>query len=632
VSPAKSITVGRVARVNVGTGAPDGTWKPNLNGSVIDLDASSQGDRVYLSGYFTTINGQPEDKFGIVSTDPGAAVIDLPNKWQPSIGSSANGHYQQAVDEYGDNVWLGGSEHILSQYNRSDFSRLHSVITRDGVFAGGGDFQAITEIDGVIYAGCHCGNYGYQDTYNYSNPITSATDVHNVRYMVAVNAATGQLEPDFWINALDTRGGYGAWELTKDPNGCLWFGGDFTRGSYTNGAYQWEGGFGKVCPRDTTAPSVPQNFTATANASGVALKWAASTDNSGAAPHYEILRGDRVIATTTATSYTDTSANLPATYWVRAVDGLGNRSASTAGTTVQRPDTTPPSAPTDLTTSGTTTTSVPLTWSAATDDRGVTGYQVVRNGVVVASPTDTSYTDTGLTPGATYTYVVRALDAAGNVSADSNQVVAKTAGGLYSANFTGANGASWPADWTAGSAGGGTSTIQNNAGALTVPDTSGAYIRDQLTGLASRADSSVLMSYTWNSSSAVSYFTVALRGSGGWVSAYGPKNGYGLQLQSNAKTVAVEKWVAGAKAVTLASVASAQPVSTVKHWLRFRVVGSTIQFKIWLDGQAEPSAWTSTVTDSAVTAAGQLFVSHVRGATNAGTKAVSIDDLVINAS
>lgn len=632
VSPAKSITVGRIARVNVGTGVPDGTWKPTLNGSVIDLDASSQGDRVYLSGYFTTVNGTAEDKQAIVSTASGAPVIDLPYKWQPSTGSTENGHYQQAIDEYGEDVWQGGSEHILSEYARSDYSRLHSYIARDGLNGGGGDFQAITEIDGVIYAGCHCGNYAYQDTYNYSNPIPSASDVHNVRYIVAVDAATGQLEDDFWISALGTRAGYGAWELTKDPNGCLWFGGDFTRGSYTNGAYQWEGGFGKVCPRDTTAPSVPQSFTAASGTSGVTLTWAASTDNSGAKPQYEILRNDRVIATTSSTSYTDTSASLPATYWVRAVDGAGNRSASTAGQTVQPPDTVAPSAPEDLAADSSTNTTVALSWSAASDDRGVTGYRVVRDGVVVGSPTSTSFTDTGLTPGATYSYVVRAVDAAGNLSADSNPFSVTTPGGLYAADFTGADGSDWSGDWTVGSAAGASAKIQNSSGALTDPDTSGAYVRTQLTGLAARADSSLLMSYTWNSASAVSYFTVALRGFGGWVSAYGPKNGYGIQLQSNAKTVAIEKWVNGAHAVTMASVANGQPLSTGKHWLRLRVVGSTIQFKIWLDGQAEPSAWTGTVTDSDVTSAGQLFLSHVRGATNSGAKTVSVDDLVINGS
>jgi hypothetical protein len=62
----------------------------------------------------------------------------------------------------------------------------------------------------------------------------------------------------------------------------------------------------------------------------------------------------------------------------------------------------------------------------------------------------------------------------------------------------------------------------------------------------------------------------------------------------------------------------------------FRVVGQTIQFKTWVDGAAEPAAWTSTVTDSTITAPGQLHLSLVRGGTNVGVKSVQIDDLTVS--
>ncbi|MEO6502190.1 MAG: hypothetical protein ABIQ09_09805, partial [Jatrophihabitantaceae bacterium] len=68
---------------------------------------------------------------------------------------------------------------------------------------------------------------------------------------------------------------------------------------------------------------------------------------------------------------------------------------------------------------------------------------------------------------------------------------------------------------------------------------------------------------------------------------------------------------------------------TGKQWLRLRVVGSTIQFKIWSDGASEPVAWEATATDTSVTADGQLFLSVVRGGTNVGDKSVSFDDLAI---
>ncbi|MBV1855956.1 DUF4832 domain-containing protein, partial [Catellatospora tritici] len=87
-----------------------------------------------------------------------------------------------------------------------------------------------------------------------------------------------------------------------------------------------------------------------------------------------------------------------------------------------------PSVPTGLAVTARTDTSVSLSWSASTDNVGVTGYQVLRDGVVAGSPTGTTFTDTGRSPGNTYQYTVRALDAAGNVSGQSAAVSATTTG------------------------------------------------------------------------------------------------------------------------------------------------------------------------------------------------------------
>ncbi|WP_051941238.1 glycoside hydrolase family 48 protein [Phaeacidiphilus oryzae] len=92
-------------------------------------------------------------------------------------------------------------------------------------------------------------------------------------------------------------------------------------------------------------------------------------------------------------------------------------------------DTTPPSAPTGLTATAVTASSVSLSWQAATDNVGVAGYQVLRGGTQVGSTTSLSYTDTGLTASTKYTYTVTASDAAGNVSPPSAAVTATTAAG-----------------------------------------------------------------------------------------------------------------------------------------------------------------------------------------------------------
>ncbi|TQK51353.1 cellulase/cellobiase CelA1 [Streptomyces sp. SLBN-118] len=87
-----------------------------------------------------------------------------------------------------------------------------------------------------------------------------------------------------------------------------------------------------------------------------------------------------------------------------------------------------PSAPADLKSTGKTATSVSLAWNAATDNVGVTGYDVFRNGVKVnsASISGTVYTDSGLKASTKYAYTVKALDAAGNVSDASSQITART--------------------------------------------------------------------------------------------------------------------------------------------------------------------------------------------------------------
>lgn len=84
--------------------------------------------------------------------------------------------------------------------------------------------------------------------------------------------------------------------------------------------------------------------------------------------------------------------------------------------TITAPDTTAPTTPGTPVASATTGTATTLTWSASTDNVGVTGYRVFRNGAQVATVTGRTFTDTGLTAGTTYSYTVGAIDAAGNAS------------------------------------------------------------------------------------------------------------------------------------------------------------------------------------------------------------------------
>lgn len=120
-------------------------------------------------------------------------------------------------------------------------------------------------------------------------------------------------------------------------------------------------------------------------------------------------------------------------------------------------DTAAPTAPTGLTATASGTT-VSLNWSASTDNVGVTGYQVLRNGTQVGTATGTSYTDTGLGASTGYSYAVRAVDAAGNASAASNTATVTTGTG-------GSGGPVDPSRWY---------TVKNTNSGKCVDDTDGS--------------------------------------------------------------------------------------------------------------------------------------------------------------
>jgi hypothetical protein len=116
----------------------------------------------------------------------------------------------------------------------------------------------------------------------------------------------------------------------------------------------------------------------------------------------------------------------------------GSYSASAnadAGWTIQmvaiRPlvigDTTPPTTPTATAISP---SQITVSWTASTDNIGVAGYRILRNGIEIARPSATTYTDSGLSGGTQYSYTVSAFDAAGDQSGAAGPATATTAAGL----------------------------------------------------------------------------------------------------------------------------------------------------------------------------------------------------------
>ena len=251
--------------------------------------------------------------------------------------------------------------------------------------------------------------------------------------------------PGFWEHSAVkgiTLWGYIVGQTWRDGTGLV------TTGGVERPAMTWLKGYVSGSGGgDTQAPSVPANLTAPSTTStSISLAWTASTDNVGVTG-YQILRAPGAsggtfaqIATSTTNSYVNTGLTASTTfrYQVRAVDAAGNASAVSNTVTAATQaggggDTQAPTVPANLTAPSTTTTSVSLTWTASTDNVGVTGYQILRapgasggTFAQIATSTTNSYVNTGLTANTTYRYQVRATDAAGNVSAVSNTVTATT--------------------------------------------------------------------------------------------------------------------------------------------------------------------------------------------------------------
>lgn len=179
---------------------------------------------------------------------------------------------------------------------------------------------------------------------------------------------------------------------------------------------------------DLTPPTAPTNLKGTAiSGTQVNLSWTASSDPAGGSgvAGYEIFRGSgsSPIGTSSGTSYTDQSASPATTYTykVRAYDGAGNRSSYSNQVSVTTHDTVAPSKPGKPTFSAITLNSATATWTAATDNVGVTGYRYRLNGSSWKNVGNVlSVNLSGLTQGTNYTMNVQARDAAGNWSSSSS--------------------------------------------------------------------------------------------------------------------------------------------------------------------------------------------------------------------
>lgn len=181
---------------------------------------------------------------------------------------------------------------------------------------------------------------------------------------------------------------------------------------------------------DTEAPTAPSNLSASdITKTSVNLSWTASSDNVGVTAYRVYQDGSlKTTVSNTSVSIDGLSQGTSYSFYVRAEDAAGNISdaSNTVNITTDADDTEAPTAPQNLSASNITTNSLDLNWDASSDNTGVTAYDVYQNSSLIQTVSETTAAVSGLSPNTTYSFYVKAKDAAGNISAASNTEEATT--------------------------------------------------------------------------------------------------------------------------------------------------------------------------------------------------------------
>ena len=412
--------VKNAARFNIATGEVDMTWTPILTGAGWGIAADPDNSRVYVAAF----QGQ-----GLISLDStsGSTVGD---GW---VGGGMTRPYDVVVHR--GKIWIVGNEHALFVLDAA------SLVVERYHYSGkagqanpwnGGEYQALFVDGDRVYASCHC---------NYESRLVGENIRRPVSFLVAFDATTGLHIPSFDPHLL---GDSGPWAITKGPDGCIWTGGDLRKSGATR-----VDGIARLC--DTTnldAQTLVDLAPAASFSSGPGyyeLDLGSSHAIANVEVHTDI--GDNFIIVSEVPFRNDKTpaqlAGMTGYHGTRVIrsDGVNQRWFSTYARYVRVytssvvtknqifvngtsqgvvVDTERPSNPTSMVLTG-GTDRVDLTWTASTDNVGVTGYNVYRSEsaggpfTLVGVSSTTAHADTNLA-GGTYFYYLRAVDGAGNLS------------------------------------------------------------------------------------------------------------------------------------------------------------------------------------------------------------------------
>jgi glucose/arabinose dehydrogenase len=198
-------------------------------------------------------------------------------------------------------------------------------------------------------------------------------------------------------------------------------------------AGNWSAAFTDTIVYDTAPPTLSAVAASNVTSSSARISWVTSEPATtqveyGLSTAYGSLTPlDATLLTSHAAALSGLVPGSTYSYRVRSRDAAGNEAVGSNKTFVTTgPDLAPPTAPANLGATAVSASEIDLSWSASSDNRAVTAYDVYRDGGLLGSSAALSFQDTGLRPATSYTYTVSARDAAGNVSPASAPAAAVT--------------------------------------------------------------------------------------------------------------------------------------------------------------------------------------------------------------
>jgi len=372
-----------------------------------------------------------------------------PAGWKPSSGVivALHGHgayatseaylWQPYAEKYGYAVltlqwWFGGGEDTSDYYRPEQMYPLLSAflgqkgakpgtVLFTGFSRGSANSYAVAVLDntgssrkyfGLVLSNAGTAATGYPPNQQIASGVFGSLPFAGMKWAMycgekdpdpTINGCPGMLAAKDWV----TRYGATVLLFIDDPTG--------DHGGFMTNSANVETALATYATVLASANALPQ-CTLSASTATVALGSSAtlSASCSPAATAYA-WTGGTCAGTSGATCTVSPSAKTTYTVAGSNANGFG----ASASLSLDVTDASAPTTPTGLKVTATDTAALKLSWTASTDNVGVTGYKLYRNDALVASPTTTAYTDGGLKAATAYSYVVAACDAAGNCSARS---------------------------------------------------------------------------------------------------------------------------------------------------------------------------------------------------------------------